>query len=80
MTAREQFKKIGFICVKENKRKIVYQAKHYKKIIVNKLTGSTHIISRFLIINSFPSNLTKAEFLALKTLLIELGFVEGSEE
>lgn len=71
MVARQMYKKIGFECIKENHKKIIYEKKHYKKIIINKKTGHIDVISNYVIINR-NVNMTNEELLATHKLLKEL--------
>ena len=67
--------KLGFICIKNNDRKIIYKRKGYKTIEINKKKRKLYVKSRFIIIDTC-FNLTPNEMIAVNELLEELNLYE----
>ena len=69
------WEKLGFICTKDNNKKIIYKKKGYKTIEINKKKRKLYVKTRFIIIdNGF--NLTPKEMLAVYELCEELNLYE----
>lgn len=67
--------KLGFVCIKNNDRKIIYKRKGYKTIEINKKKRKIYVKSKFIIIDN-PFNLTPNEMIAVKELMEDLNLYE----
>lgn len=63
--------KLGFVCIKNNNRKIIYKSKGYKTIIIYKKKRKMCVKSRIIIIDSYL-NLTPNEITAVNELIEEM--------
>lgn len=60
--------KLGFVCIKNNDRKIIYKRKGYKTIEINKKKRKIYVKTRFIIIDTW-CNLTPNEIIAVNELV-----------
>ena len=67
--------KLGFVCIKNNDRKIIYKRKGYKTIEINKKKRKLYVKTKFIIIDN-RFNLTPNEIIAVNELIEELNLNE----